>query len=76
MVSTDSSSWGRALVQISPYSFAAIGIAISIGVSVLGAAWYFHFFVVVLGINLGFQTWFESDLCFICYLYTIQMKLC
>nr|GMD30516.1 V-type proton ATPase subunit C''1 [Ipomoea batatas] len=35
----DSSSWSRALTQISPYTFSAIGIAISIGVSVLGAAW-------------------------------------
>ncbi|GKE20387.1 V-type proton ATPase subunit C''2 [Tanacetum coccineum] len=34
-----SSSWARALVHISPYTFSAIGIAISIGVSVLGAAW-------------------------------------
>lgn len=34
-----SSSWSRALVQISPYTFSAIGIAIAIGVSVLGAAW-------------------------------------
>ncbi|KAK4479633.1 hypothetical protein RD792_015159 [Penstemon davidsonii] len=34
-----SSSWSQALVQISPYTFSAIGIAISIGVSVLGAAW-------------------------------------
>ncbi|XP_023634235.1 V-type proton ATPase subunit c''1 isoform X1 [Capsella rubella] len=33
------SSWGAALVRISPYTFSAIGIAISIGVSVLGAAW-------------------------------------
>nr|XP_043618056.1 V-type proton ATPase subunit c''2 [Erigeron canadensis] len=33
------SSWGRALVKINPYTFSAIGIAISIGVSVLGAAW-------------------------------------
>ncbi|KAL5231609.1 hypothetical protein ABZP36_030385 [Zizania latifolia] len=33
------SSWARALVQISPYTFSAIGIAVSIGVSVLGAAW-------------------------------------
>ncbi|KAF3334925.1 V-type proton ATPase subunit c''2-like protein [Carex littledalei] len=37
---TRSSSWLQALVRISPYTFAAIGIAISIGVSVLGAAWY------------------------------------
>ncbi|KAG6427728.1 hypothetical protein SASPL_111975 [Salvia splendens] len=36
---TSSSSWVRALLQISPYTFSAIGIAISIGVSVLGAAW-------------------------------------
>uniref|UniRef100_F6GXL9 V-ATPase proteolipid subunit C-like domain-containing protein n=1 Tax=Vitis vinifera TaxID=29760 RepID=F6GXL9_VITVI len=34
-----SSSWSRALVQISPYTFFAIGIAIAIGVFVLGAAW-------------------------------------
>nr|GMC68798.1 V-type proton ATPase subunit C''1 [Ipomoea batatas] len=34
-----SSSWKQAMVQISPYTFSAIGIAISIGVSVLGAAW-------------------------------------
>ncbi|KAM7483686.1 hypothetical protein LguiB_008269 [Lonicera macranthoides] len=34
-----SSSWSRALVQISPYTFSALGIAIAIGVSVLGAAW-------------------------------------
>ncbi|CAM0881668.1 unnamed protein product [Alopecurus aequalis] len=38
-MSSDSSSWARALVHISPYTFAAIGIAVSIGVSVLGAAW-------------------------------------
>ncbi|CAN0900977.1 V-type proton ATPase subunit c''1 [Linum grandiflorum] len=35
----DTGSWARALVRISPYTFSAIGIAISIGVSVLGAAW-------------------------------------
>ncbi|KAM1134431.1 hypothetical protein ACFX19_044259 [Malus domestica] len=34
-----SSSWARALVHISPYTFSAIGIAVAIGVSVLGAAW-------------------------------------
>ncbi|RVW18387.1 V-type proton ATPase subunit c''1 [Vitis vinifera] len=34
-----SSSWSRALVQISPSTFSVIGIAIGIGVSVLGAAW-------------------------------------
>jgi V-type H+-transporting ATPase 21kDa proteolipid subunit len=39
-MSSDSSSWARALVQISPYTFSAIGIAVSIGVSVLGAAWW------------------------------------
>ncbi|XP_034683768.1 V-type proton ATPase subunit c''1 isoform X2 [Vitis riparia] len=33
-----SSSWSHALVQISPYTFSAIGIAVAIGVSVLGAA--------------------------------------
>uniref|UniRef100_A0A453F116 Uncharacterized protein n=1 Tax=Aegilops tauschii subsp. strangulata TaxID=200361 RepID=A0A453F116_AEGTS len=39
MSSDYSSSWARALVHISPYTFSAIGIAVSIGVSVLGAAW-------------------------------------
>ncbi|CAL5359005.1 unnamed protein product [Camellia sinensis] len=34
-----SSSWSRAMLQISPYTFSALGIAIAIGVSVLGAAW-------------------------------------
>lgn len=34
-----SSSWARALVKISPYTFSAVGIAVAIGVSVLGAAW-------------------------------------
>lgn len=48
-----SSSWARALVKISPYTFSAIGIAISIGVSVLGAAWL-DFFVPFL-IFLGFR---------------------
>ncbi|KAL6330207.1 hypothetical protein AAG906_040129 [Vitis piasezkii] len=33
-----SSSWSRALVQISPSTFSVIGIAMGIGVSVLGAA--------------------------------------
>ncbi|KAF7149556.1 V-type proton ATPase subunit c''1 [Rhododendron vialii] len=33
------STWSRALMQISPYTFSALGIAIAIGVSVLGAAW-------------------------------------
>ena len=41
VVLTRSSSWARALINISPYTFSAIGIAIAIGVSVLGAAWYF-----------------------------------
>ncbi|EFJ12101.1 hypothetical protein SELMODRAFT_170654 [Selaginella moellendorffii] len=39
MRAADSSSWRHALLYISPYTFAAIGIAISIGVSVLGASW-------------------------------------
>ncbi|KAK9986936.1 hypothetical protein SO802_031887 [Lithocarpus litseifolius] len=32
-------TWAQALVKVSPYTFSAIGIAIAIGVSVLGAAW-------------------------------------
>lgn len=49
-----SSSWSRALLQISPYTFSAIGIAISIGVSVLGAAWYFliHWDILLLSLPL------------------------
>uniref|UniRef100_A0A803N7U7 V-ATPase proteolipid subunit C-like domain-containing protein n=1 Tax=Chenopodium quinoa TaxID=63459 RepID=A0A803N7U7_CHEQI len=39
MVYPVTSSWARALVQISPYTFSALGIALSIGISVLGAAW-------------------------------------
>ncbi|CAL5431534.1 unnamed protein product [Camellia sinensis] len=39
MVVASSSSWARAMLQISPYTFSALGIAIAIGVSVLGAAW-------------------------------------
>ncbi|KAJ7566486.1 hypothetical protein O6H91_02G105500 [Diphasiastrum complanatum] len=35
----NSSSWAHAFLYISPYTFSAIGIAISIGVSVLGASW-------------------------------------
>ncbi|XP_041020621.1 V-type proton ATPase subunit c''2 isoform X1 [Juglans microcarpa x Juglans regia] len=35
----DASTWAHALVKISPYTFSAIGIAVAIGVSVLGAAW-------------------------------------
>ncbi|KAF9619542.1 hypothetical protein IFM89_007369 [Coptis chinensis] len=38
MVVGASSPWAHALVKISPYTFSAMGIAISIGVSVLGAA--------------------------------------
>ncbi|KAF7815578.1 serine carboxypeptidase-like 13 isoform X2 [Senna tora] len=34
----DASSWSRALVKISPYTFFAVGIVVAIGVSVLGAA--------------------------------------
>ncbi|QHO08155.1 V-type proton ATPase subunit c'' [Arachis hypogaea] len=33
-------SWGTALIKISPYTFSAVGIGVSIGVSVLSAAWY------------------------------------
>ncbi|XLT09796.1 hypothetical protein HN51_055589, partial [Arachis hypogaea] len=31
--------WGTALVKISPHTFSAVGISVSIGVSVLSAAW-------------------------------------
>ncbi|KAG6421652.1 hypothetical protein SASPL_118209 [Salvia splendens] len=54
---TSSSSWVRALLQISPYTFSAIGIAISIGVSVLGAAWYFshigNIYNIGIAISIG-----------------------
>lgn len=32
-------TWVYALTKISPYTYASVGIAISIGISVLGAAW-------------------------------------
>lgn len=35
----DSGSWQHALWFVSPYTYASIGIAVAIGVSVLGAAW-------------------------------------
>eukprot|EP00245_Coleochaete_scutata_P007443 TRINITY_DN22856_c0_g1_i1.p1 TRINITY_DN22856_c0_g1~~TRINITY_DN22856_c0_g1_i1.p1 ORF type:complete len:177 (+),score=31.24 TRINITY_DN22856_c0_g1_i1:120-650(+) len=35
----DLAAWRHALLFVSPYSYAAIGIALSIGISVLGAAW-------------------------------------
>ncbi|KAL7168451.1 hypothetical protein ACSBR2_038815 [Camellia fascicularis] len=38
-VNSSSSSWARAMLQISPYTFFALDIAIAIGVSVLGTAW-------------------------------------
>lgn len=34
----EASYWSRALMQISPNAFSVIGIAIAIGVSILGAA--------------------------------------
>ena len=33
-------AWTHALLYMSPYVYSAIGIGISIGVSVLGASWY------------------------------------
>ena len=70
MVSPVTSSWARALVQISPYSFAAIGIAISIGVSVLGAAWYFpfldffwYFFGLIILLRFCFNFVFRLVIC-------------
>ncbi len=32
-------TWGNILTQIDPYSYAGLGIGLSIGLSVLGAAW-------------------------------------
>lgn len=32
-------TWGNILTNINPYSYAAAGIGLSIGLSVLGAAW-------------------------------------
>jgi len=32
--------WGEAFYNISPYSWAYFGIAIALGASVIGAAWY------------------------------------
>lgn len=57
-----SSSWSRALVQISPYTFSALGIAIAIGVSVLGAAWYIYLLNEIkhLQFVLGFEFVYTS----------------
>ena len=33
--------WGELLYNISPYSWAYVGIGIALGASVIGAAWYF-----------------------------------
>ena len=32
--------WGQVFYNISPYSWAYVGIAIALGASVIGAAWY------------------------------------
>jgi hypothetical protein len=64
IIAREASSWARALVQISPYTFSAIGIAVSIGVSVLGAAWYlsssifiYLFLKFSISENLSVITW-------------------
>jgi F0F1-type ATP synthase membrane subunit c/vacuolar-type H+-ATPase subunit K len=33
-------SWGELFYNISPYSWAYVGIGIALGASVIGAAWY------------------------------------
>lgn len=33
--------WGELFYNISPYSWAYMGIAIALGASVIGAAWYY-----------------------------------
>lgn len=33
-------TWGELFYNISPYSWAYVGIAIALGASVIGAAWY------------------------------------
>lgn len=40
----DPTTWSHAPVKISPHTFSAIEIAVAIGVSVFGAAWYAVFF--------------------------------
>ncbi|KAF9623599.1 hypothetical protein IFM89_003389 [Coptis chinensis] len=44
MDASSSSSWSCALVSMSPYTFSALGIAISIGVSILVAAFSLNHF--------------------------------
>lgn len=33
-------TWGEILLEIEPYSYAALGVGLSVGLSVIGAAWY------------------------------------
>ena len=38
-------NWGQIFYDISPYSWAYVGIGIALGASVIGAAWYFFQFI-------------------------------
>lgn len=35
----DPNGWNEAFICINPYSFAYLGIALAMGVSIIGAAW-------------------------------------
>lgn len=40
MATTNATNWGELFYEISPYSWAYVGIGIALGASVIGAAWY------------------------------------
>ncbi len=50
---TEVATWSELIYNISPYSWAYIGIAIALGCSIIGAAWYFPQFTTPYNHLLG-----------------------
>lgn len=42
---TTYADWGALFYSISPYAWAYLGIALALGASVIGAAWYIHIYL-------------------------------